>query len=95
MKLTVEQVDYVAELARLRFNEVEKQAFADQLSDILKYVEKLNELDTEGVSPTTGAVELKNVMREDVARPSLPVEDTIQNGPDKAGDCFRVPKIIE
>ncbi len=95
MKLTLEQVDYVAGLARIKFDDEKKQVFAEQLSDILKYVEKLNELDTADVAPTTGAVESVNVMREDAAKPSLPSEEALKNAPDEARNCFRVPRIID
>ncbi len=66
-----------------------------QLDDILKYMEKLAEVPTDHVEPMTGTVELYTPMREDVVRPSLPVEEALSNAPARAGTSFRVPKVIE
>ncbi|MCK4325708.1 Asp-tRNA(Asn)/Glu-tRNA(Gln) amidotransferase subunit GatC [bacterium] len=95
MKISKKDVEHVAKLARLRLAEEEKEKFGKQLSEILEYVEKLNELDTEKVEPTSHVVPLKNVMREDEVRPSLPVEDVLRNAPVREGKYFKVPKIIQ
>jgi len=95
LKVTKADVDHVAMLARLEFREDEKAEMARQLSRIVEYVEKLNELDTEDVSPTAHAVPLRNVLREDGARPSLDPEDALRNAPDREGAFFKVPRIIE
>jgi aspartyl-tRNA(Asn)/glutamyl-tRNA(Gln) amidotransferase subunit C len=95
MKITREQVEHVAKLARLALSNEEKERFAAQLSQILTYVEKLNELDTSGVEPTSHVIPLSNVFREDRSRPSLPREKLLQNAPESEGGFFRVPKIIE
>jgi len=95
MKITRQDVEHVARLARLEITETEKQAFSQQLSDILTYVEKLNALKTEGVEPTATVLGQTNVFREDKSRPSLPVEKVLANAPEQAEGFFVVPKIIE
>jgi aspartyl-tRNA(Asn)/glutamyl-tRNA(Gln) amidotransferase subunit C len=88
-------VEHIAHLAKLRLSEEEEDTFGAQLSGILAYVEKLNELDTSGVEPTSHVLALGNVMREDILRPSLPTDEALLNAPDRADDFYRVPKIIE
>ena len=95
MKITRQDVEHVARLARLEITETEKQAFSQQLSDILTYVEKLNALKTAGVEPTATVLGQTNVFREDKARPSLPVEKALANAPESADGFVVVPKIIE
>jgi len=95
MKLSKEQVEHVAKLARLAVSEDEKEAFSRQLSEILTYVGKLNELDTSKVEPTSHVLDLSNVFRDDVIRESLPPAEVLANAPDRDNDHFRVPKIIE
>ena len=95
MKITVEDVDYVAQLARLTLSEVEKELFTTQLNAILEYMENLNELDTTAVEPTFHVVAHQNAMREDKVQQSITQEDSLNNAPDRATGCFRVPRIIE
>ncbi len=95
MKITREEVDHVALLARLKFNEEEKERFTLQLNSILEYMGKLAELNTADVEPTYHAVAQANVFREDAATACLPQELTLSNAPDTEGGLFRVPKIIE
>ena len=95
MKLTLEDVEHVALLARLELSEEEKQLFAPQLAKILEYVAKLDELNTDEVEPVFHVVSLSNVFREDEVRVSLPLEKVLQNAPKASHDCFDVPKIIE
>lgn len=95
MSITKKDVEDVARLARLALTEEEKELYASQLSRILTYVEKLKELDTTGVEPTTHAMPTTRAFREDVVMPSLPREDAIQNAPDREKGCFKVPRIIE
>ena len=95
MKLTKEEVEHVAKLARLAVSEEEKEAMSRQLSEILTYVGKLNELDTSKVEPTSHVLDLSNVVRDDVVRDSLSAAEALANAPDREGDHFRVPKIIE
>lgn len=88
-------VEHVARLARLALSEAELARMQAELSAILAYVDKLRELDVEGVEPTSHAVPLVNVMREDEPRPGLAREEAMANAPDPAGEFFRVPRIIE
>ena len=88
-------VEHVARLARLALTDAEIEKMREQLNGILAYIEKLNALQTEGVEPTSHAVPLVNVMRDDEAGPCLPREEALANAPDRAGEFFRVPRIIE
>jgi aspartyl-tRNA(Asn)/glutamyl-tRNA(Gln) amidotransferase subunit C len=94
-RISREDVQHVARLARLELSEPELVRMQDELSDILAYIDKLRSVDTTGVEPTSHAVPLTNVMREDEPRPSLPRADMLANAPEAAGDFFRVPRIIE
>jgi aspartyl-tRNA(Asn)/glutamyl-tRNA(Gln) amidotransferase subunit C len=94
-RIQPEDVEHVARLARLALSDDEKERMRQQLDRILGYIAKLNELDTEGVEPTSHAVRLVNVMRDDEVRPSLPAEVMLANAPERAGELFRVPRIIE
>jgi len=86
-----EQVLHVAKLARLRLSDDEVERMAVELSKILEYVETMNELDLEGVEPTSHVVDLTNVLREDVPRPSWPREVVLGQAPDATETGFRVP----
>ena len=86
-----EQVLHVARLARLRLTEEEVERMAGEMSTILGHVETMNELDFEGVEPTSHVVELQNVLREDVPRECLPRERALEQSPDVADGGFRVP----
>jgi aspartyl-tRNA(Asn)/glutamyl-tRNA(Gln) amidotransferase subunit C len=94
-KITLKDVEHVARLARLELAPEDKERMRRELDGILSYIDKLNTLDTGGVEPTSHAVPLTNVMRDDAARPSFPQSDMLANAPDRSGDFFRVPKIIE
>ena len=85
------QVLHVARLARLRLSDDEVGRMGAELSTILDHIEKLNELDLEGVEPTSHVVEVENVLREDVPRPSLPRDKALEQAPDAAAGGFRVP----
>ncbi len=95
MRIDKEEVEKVARLARLEITESEKEAFSEQLSSILTYMEQLKGLDTEGVEPTATVLEQTNVFRADELRPSLPVEDALANAPESSNGFFKVPKIID
>ena len=95
MKITKQEVEHVAKLARLELSEREKEKLTEQLSNILTYVEKMNELDTKGVEPTSHVLDINNVMRDDVPMESLSQEKALRNAPDKAAGHYKVPKIIE
>jgi aspartyl-tRNA(Asn)/glutamyl-tRNA(Gln) amidotransferase subunit C len=86
-----EQVLHVAKLARLRLSDDEVDRMAGELSQILEHVETMNELDLEGVEPTSHVVDLTNVLREDVPRDGLDRETALEQAPDAADGGFRVP----
>jgi aspartyl-tRNA(Asn)/glutamyl-tRNA(Gln) amidotransferase subunit C len=86
-----EQVLHVAKLARLKLTDAEVDRMAGEMSKILDHVEQMNELDLDGVEPTSHAVQLENVLREDAPRPSLPREKALENAPDATATGFRVP----
>jgi aspartyl-tRNA(Asn)/glutamyl-tRNA(Gln) amidotransferase subunit C len=88
-------VEHVARLARLALTDGEIEKMREQLNGILAYIEKLNALQTDGVEPTSHAVPMVNVMRDDAPAPCLPREEALANAPDRAGEFFRVPRIIE
>lgn len=95
MKITVADVEYAARLARLELTSGEKELFAGQIGAILGYVEKLKELDTEGIVPTSHAVPMENAFREDVVQPSIGVTKALANAPESEESFFAVPKVIE
>jgi aspartyl-tRNA(Asn)/glutamyl-tRNA(Gln) amidotransferase subunit C len=86
-----DQVLHVARLARLRLADEELDRMSSELSTILDHIEKIEELDLDGVEPTSHVVELENVLREDVPRPSHPKDRVLGAGPDVTDDGFRVP----
>jgi aspartyl-tRNA(Asn)/glutamyl-tRNA(Gln) amidotransferase subunit C len=86
-----DQVLHVARLARLRLTEEEIERMTRELSTILDHIDKIGELDLDDVEPTSHVVEIENVLREDVPRPSMPRERALEGAPDAAADGFRVP----
>jgi aspartyl-tRNA(Asn)/glutamyl-tRNA(Gln) amidotransferase subunit C len=88
-------IGYVAHLARLQLTEAEAARFSAQVKDILKYIEKLNELDVTNVEPTAHALPLTNVLRKDEVQPSIESADVLRNAPQQARGLFIVPKIVE
>ncbi len=94
MKITPEEVRYVAKLARLSLSEAEVEKTTLQLDGILSYVEKLNELDTGTVPPTTHALAIHNAFRADEVRSSLSQQEALANGPVQNGEAFVVPRVI-
>lgn len=95
MSITVKDVEHVAALARLELTDEEKNTYTEQLNAILKYADQLNALDTDHVEPTSHAVPLFNVLREDVARPSIEIEKVMLNAPDEEDGQFKVPAVLE
>ncbi|MUT68625.1 Asp-tRNA(Asn)/Glu-tRNA(Gln) amidotransferase subunit GatC [Paenibacillus sp. NEAU-GSW1] len=95
MSITLKDVEHVANLARLELTEQEKEQFTGQLNAILKYAEKLNSLDTDGVEPTSHVLPITNVMREDITRESLPIEKVLLNAPDEEDGQIKVPAVLE
>ncbi|MBI4790954.1 MAG: Asp-tRNA(Asn)/Glu-tRNA(Gln) amidotransferase subunit GatC [Chloroflexi bacterium] len=96
MPLTRAQVQHIAELAKLKLTDAETDRMTQQLSAILDYAARLQELDTEAISPTASVVPLLNVMREDSVTPSFPRDEILQNAPDKddKGEFLRVRAIL-
>ncbi len=91
-----ETIDYLSKLALLDLSEEEKEKISKQLSDIISYFKKLNDLDTSNVNPTTHAIEgLKNVFREDVPWKSLSNEDALRNAQHKKDGYFKAPRILK
>ena len=93
--LSYHEVEHIAQLARLGLTDAEKETFRAQLSTILDYAARLNELDTRGVEPTTSALPLENVTRTDRVTPGLPTREALANAPDVEADQFRVRAILE
>jgi aspartyl-tRNA(Asn)/glutamyl-tRNA(Gln) amidotransferase subunit C len=94
MAVTKKDVEKIAELARLKFTDDELENFTPQMNEILSYMDKLNELDTENVQPLSHPVEQSNVFREDDLKPSISAEDALKNAPSKDDRHFKVPKVI-
>ena len=93
--ITRQDVEHVAELARLDLTAAERETFIAQLNSILTYIDKLNELDTTQVEPTSHVMPMSNVWRDDEVRPSLDREIVWQNAPETSHFFFKVPRIIE
>ncbi|MCR5265852.1 MAG: Asp-tRNA(Asn)/Glu-tRNA(Gln) amidotransferase subunit GatC [Cyanobacteria bacterium RUI128] len=91
--ITVKDVEHVAKLARLELTEEEKEKFAGQLGDVLKYVEQMNEVDTSNVEPMAHAIDFVNVTREDTVKYEQTKEQLMSNAPDEEDGFFKVPKI--
>ena len=94
-KLSLQEVETIAELAKLTLTDAEKSMFQEQLSAVLDYAEMLQQLDTSGIPPMTSAIPLHNVMRPDEVRRSLSTEDALANAPDMAEGSFRVRAILD
>jgi len=95
MKVDRKEVEYVAMLARIELSEDEKDLYSEQLSTILDFFDRLKEVDTENVPPTSHVLDLVNAYRPDQVRPSPGVEAVLRNAPDRANRFFRVPKILD
>ena len=95
MAISREQVERVAELARLGLGDDEIDRFQQQLSQILGHMQALDTVDTSAIPPTAQVIPVSSVMRDDVVRPSLPVEDVLRNAPRREGDFLKVPPVLE
>jgi aspartyl-tRNA(Asn)/glutamyl-tRNA(Gln) amidotransferase subunit C len=95
VKITLDEVEHVARLARLALDVDEKQQMRRQLDAILGYIEQLRRVDTTGIEPTAHVLPLVNVMRDDEVRPSYPADAMLANAPDAFDGQFRVPRILE
>lgn len=94
-KIDQAQVRRVALLSRLELSDAEVAQFSDQISAIVEYIEKLNELDTDNVEPLAHCLPVHNVLREDVPKPSLSNEAALANAPQRQDEYFKVPKILD
>ena len=92
--ITPEEIKHVALLARLQLTEEEVAEYTPQIDRILGHFQRLQALDTSDVPPTSHAIRMTNVWREDVSRPSLPNEEVVANAPDAKGGLFIVPRIV-
>lgn len=95
MEITESLVSYVAELAHLKVDDAGRDEAAKDLARMIGYVDKLSELDTDGVEPMSHAFDVTNVFREDEVAESMPRELALQNAPAKKDGCFLVPKTVE
>ena len=95
MKITDEMVDYVAQLSRLRVLPEERAALAENLGEIITYMDTLNDLDTGGIEPMSHVFAVKNVFRRDEVEPSFDREALLENAPERDEESFLVPKTVE
>ena len=95
MKLTLAQVEHIAELAKLALSDDEKSRYQEQLSAILEYAERLQTVDTSAIPPTATVLPLRNVMRADEPRDSMSREDVLANAPQTEDGCFRVQAVLD
>jgi aspartyl-tRNA(Asn)/glutamyl-tRNA(Gln) amidotransferase subunit C len=95
MPLTLEEVEHIARLARLKLTDEEMKRFQEQLSEILDYAARLQGVDTEGIPPTASVLPPRSVLRPDVVQPGLNRKDLLKNAPQVEDDQFQVPPIFE
>lgn len=93
--LTKEEVQHVAHLARLAMTEEETEKYQKELNELIDLAKKLNEVDTEGVKPTTHVLHVQNVFREDKRRPSPDLDKALKNAPEHQDGQFKVPSVLE
>ncbi|MBI9071573.1 MAG: Asp-tRNA(Asn)/Glu-tRNA(Gln) amidotransferase subunit GatC [Melioribacteraceae bacterium] len=94
MSVSKDDVKHIAKLARLKLNDEEIESYTGNLNDILKYIDKLNELELDDVEPLSHPVENTNVFREDELKESTTTDEALKNAPDRTDQYFRVPKVI-
>jgi aspartyl-tRNA(Asn)/glutamyl-tRNA(Gln) amidotransferase subunit C len=95
MPLTLKEVEHIALLAHLQLEEKEKEKYCQQLTSILDHADRLRQVDTSTISPTTTVLPLRTVLRDDEVRESLPREDALANAPEKDRQMFRIPPVFE
>jgi aspartyl-tRNA(Asn)/glutamyl-tRNA(Gln) amidotransferase subunit C len=95
MRLSREEIEHVALLGRLKLTEDEMGRFTDQLNSILEHFEALKDADTSAIDATTHVVPMVNVLREDRCRPSFTPDEALANAPERVGDQFKVPRVVE
>jgi len=94
MKLSLEEVEHIAGLARLNLTDQEKRQYTEQLSDILAYAARLNEINTDDIPPTARVLDQTLRLREDHARPGLPRQVILKNAPETQDEQFKVPPVL-
>lgn len=95
MSIDIKDIDHIANLARLEFDNKDKEKIVNELKSILAYMEKLKEVDIDGIEPTLQVFDMKNAFREDIIKPSLDRKRTLMNASEKKNGCFCVPKVVE
>lgn len=95
MKITQEIIEHIADLARLNLTEKEKEKLTSEMANIVAYMDKLNELDTTNVPPTSHVKPIHNVFREDKIEKSYDREKILANAPSRENGCFKVPRVVE
>ncbi|MBM4065454.1 MAG: Asp-tRNA(Asn)/Glu-tRNA(Gln) amidotransferase subunit GatC [Planctomycetes bacterium] len=95
MKIEKKDIEYIANLSRIELSNQEKETFIHQLSDILAYIDKLNQLNTQDIKPMAYSINTTNVLRDDKLEPPISREDALTNAPSTMGVFFKVPKVIE
>jgi aspartyl-tRNA(Asn)/glutamyl-tRNA(Gln) amidotransferase subunit C len=95
MSLTRDQVNWVAHLARLELSAADLETMTRQLSSIIDYITQLQQVNTDGVEPLAHPLPIQNVFRGDEPRPSLPVDEALVNAPDRQGNFYGVPAVLD
>jgi aspartyl-tRNA(Asn)/glutamyl-tRNA(Gln) amidotransferase subunit C len=95
MRVTLEEVDRIASLSMLELDDEKRSMLRENLDEILEHAERLNELDTEGVEPTTYILEQRNVLRPDAPGRVWGRDDMLKNAPEREDGCFAVPKVVD
>lgn len=95
MSIDIREIEYIASLSKFKLNDEEKRVFVSQLGEVLLYIEKLNKIDTENVTPLVHPLNMTNVFREDEQKESICREEVQSNAPAIMGAFFKVPKVIE
>ena len=95
MKITREQVEHVANLARLNLTEEEKEQMITDMGVIIEFANRINQIDIDNISPTAHVIPINNVFREDNVNPSYSRDELLSNAPNKENGCYSVPRIVE
>ncbi len=95
MKISTDEVKYVANLAKLYVDEVEAEQLTKEMESIINFADMLSEYDTENIVPTNHAMKVQNVFRDDEVKPSYSQQDILKNAPMQEGGCYLVPKVVE
>ena len=95
MSVSIKEVEHIARLAKLKFNDTEKIKLQGELNKILEYIDTLNELDLDSVEPLDNINNTENVFREDIVKPGVTKEEALKNAPSKTDNFFKVPKVLD